>query len=93
MCCVLLQVAAMSSVLDKDLSDRVRSSELDLAPLLPASYASLMGQELGRKLRKGVAVAFYTSSPGGLWDAGLLGEEMPGWDLTASAQPAPSLSH
>jgi hypothetical protein len=85
---VPLQVAAMSSVLDKDLSDRVRSSELDLAPLLPASYASLMAQELGRKLRKGVAVAFYASAPRGLWDESLLGEEMPGWDLTTNAQPA-----
>lgn len=78
----------MCSVLDRDLSDRVRSSELDLAPLLPASYASLMAQELGRKLRKGVPVAFYASQPKGLWDEGLLGEEMQGWDLTAAAEQA-----
>jgi hypothetical protein len=78
----------MCSVLDKDLADRVRSSELDLAPLLPASYASLMGQELGRKLRKGVPVAFYAAAPHGLWDGGLLGEELAGWDLSMDTQEA-----
>jgi hypothetical protein len=83
-----LQVAAMSSVLDKDLADRVRSSELDLGPLLPASYASLMGQELARKLRKGVAVAFYAAPPQGLWDGALLGEELQGWDLAAGVEQA-----
>ncbi|WIA11201.1 hypothetical protein OEZ85_011328 [Tetradesmus obliquus] len=80
------QVASMCSVLDKDLANRVRSSELDLVPLLPASYASLMGQELGRKLRKGVATAFYAAPPQGLWDAALLGEELQGWDLSLGAE-------
>lgn len=76
----------MCSVLDKDLANRVRSSELDLVPLLPASYVSLMGQELGRKLRKGVATAFYAAPPQGLWDAALLGEELQGWDLSLGAE-------
>jgi hypothetical protein len=80
---LLLQVAAMCTVLDKDLSDRVRTSELDVTPLLAASYASLLQQELGRKLRKGVAVAFYSSTPAGLFDGGLIGDDLAGWDLSA----------
>lgn len=80
----------MCSVLDKDLSDRVRTSELDIQPLLPASYASLMAQELGGKLRKGVAVAFYKTQPHGLWDTGLVGDDLQGWDLAA---PAPQKEH
>jgi hypothetical protein len=80
---LLLQVAAMCTVLDKDLTDRVRTSEVDVAPLLTASYASLLQQELGRKLRKGVAVAFYSSTPAGLFDGGLIGDDLAGWDLSA----------
>jgi hypothetical protein len=73
----------MCSILDKDLSDRVRTSEVDVTPLLTASYASLLQQELGRKLRKGVPVAFYSSMPIGLFDEGLVGEGLAGWDLAA----------
>jgi hypothetical protein len=78
-----MQVAAMCAVLDKDLSDRVRTSEVDVTPLLTASYASLLQQELGRKLRRGVAVAFYSSEPGGLFDGEVVGEDLAGWDLSA----------
>lgn len=73
----------MCSILDKDLSDRVRTSEVDVAPLLTASYASLLQQELGRKLRKGVPFAFYSSQPAGLFDGGVLGDDLAGWDLEA----------
>lgn len=73
----------MCSILDKDLSDRVRTSEVDITPLLTASYASLLQQELGRKLRRGVPVAFYSSAPTGLFDGGLVGEDLAGWDLAA----------
>lgn len=72
----------MCSVLDKDLSDRIRTSELDIQPMLPTSYSSLMAQELGKKLRKNVPVAFYRSMPTGLWDQGLVGEDFAGWDLS-----------
>jgi hypothetical protein len=71
----------MAAVLDKDLSDRVRTAEVDVAPLLGASYASLLAQELGRKLRRGVPVAFYAEQPAGLFDAGSIGVELPGWQL------------
>eukprot|EP00775_Hariotina_reticulata_P011229 gene11229-11378_t len=79
------QVSNMCSVLDKDLTDRVRTSELDIQPLLPASYASLMGQELGKKLRKGVPVAFYKTFPPGLFDEGLVLGGFQGWDLSMPA--------
>jgi U3 small nucleolar RNA-associated protein 19 len=76
----------MCAVLDKDLSDRVRTSEVDVGPLLTASYASLLQQELGRKLRKGVPVAFYAVPPAGLFDAGqLTGDDgLAGWDLSSA---------
>lgn len=73
----------MCSVLDKDLTDRIRTSELDMQPLLPTSYSSLMAQELGKKLRKSVPVAFYKTLPSGLWDEGLLGDDLKGWDMSA----------
>lgn len=72
----------MCAVLDKDLSDRVRTAEVDIKPLLAGSYASLMHQELGHKLRRGVAVAFYSSQPSSLFDAAEVAEDMPGWDLS-----------
>jgi len=72
----------MCSVLDKDLGDRVRTSELDIQPLLPASYTSLMAQELGKKLRKSVPVAFYKTIPTSLFDEGLVLGDFQGWDLS-----------
>lgn len=74
----------MVTVLDKDLTDRIRTSEVDITPLLTASYASLLQQELGRKLRRGVAVAFYSTVPSGLFDAGVVGEDLAGWDLSTA---------
>lgn len=83
--CCARQVAGLVSVLDKDLADRVRTAELDLGPLLPGSYASLLAAELGRKLRRGVSVAFYPEPPAGLFDARLLGDDLAGWELAPAA--------
>lgn len=78
----VVQVSSMCSILDKDLTDRIRTSELDIQPLLITSYWSLMAQELGKKLRKSVPVAFYKTLPQGQWDRGLLGDDLLGWDLS-----------
>jgi hypothetical protein len=48
----LCQVSAFCSVLDKDLSDRTKTSEVDITPLLMQSYSTLMGQELERRLKQ-----------------------------------------
>ena len=55
-----------------------------MRPLLGASFASLLHQELGRKLRRGVPTAFYSQPPSGLFGRDALGEDLAGWDLTAA---------
>ena len=77
-------MSAFTCVLDKDLSDRVSTPEVDMRPLLGASFASLLHQELGRKLRRGVPTAFYSQPPSGLFGRDALGEDLAGWDLTAA---------
>jgi len=72
----------LCAVLDKDLTDRIRTSEVDVTPLLTASYASLLQQELSKKLRRGVPVAFYSRQPAGLFDGELMGEDLAGWDMS-----------
>ncbi len=82
-------VSALCSALDKDLADRVRTSELDITPLLDASHASLLSDELGgRRLRRAVPVAFYETTPRGLWDDAA-GAALAGWEVPAPA-PAPA---
>lgn len=61
------QVAAFCSVLDKDLSDRTKTSEVDISPLLIQSYSTLINQELERRLKQ-VPVAFYQDPPRRLFD-------------------------
>jgi U3 small nucleolar RNA-associated protein 19 len=63
------QVATLTAVLDKDLSDRAHTSEVDLDPLLATSYASLIASEAGRRL-KAAPVAFYARPPAGLFCGG-----------------------
>ncbi len=46
------QVAAFCTVLDKDLSDRTKTSEVDISPLLIQSYSTLINQELERRLKQ-----------------------------------------
>ncbi|CAG9467623.1 unnamed protein product [Pedinophyceae sp. YPF-701] len=56
----LPQVAHMArQVMGKDLEDRRRASEIDVAPLAAASFAGLFQGEVGRKLRRAVPVAYY----------------------------------
>jgi hypothetical protein len=70
-----VQVSAFVTVLDKDLSDRVRTSEIDIEPLLTSSYSSLFAQEAERRL-KSVALAFYAQPPSGV--LGGVGAQMAG---------------
>jgi len=82
-CSPLPQVAAFVSVLDKDLSDRVKTAEVDLEPVLAASYSSLITQEAARRL-KAVPMAFYTHLPATLLSndncfSSARGEKLAGW--------------
>lgn len=45
------QVSKFVHVLDKDLSDRVKTQELPVGDVCAASYASLMGEELGARVK------------------------------------------
>lgn len=69
----------MVGVLDKDLSDRRRTAELDLAPLLGGSYASLASAELGRRAKR-VPTAFYAQRPARLLDANCAAD-FAGWAI------------
>ena len=60
--------------LDRDLTDRKKTAEIDMAPLLRESYTSQLQQELGRKVRKAPPTTFVV--PRGLFDGGL-----PGWNV------------
>lgn len=73
------QVAALSSVLDKDLGDRAKTSEVNIPELLALNYASLFDQEADRRLKK-VPVAFYQQAPSRVFDVNALGD-WGGWDV------------
>jgi U3 small nucleolar RNA-associated protein 19 len=66
------QVSTLLQVLDKDLSDRAHTSEVDLDPLLAASYSSLIASEAGRRL-KAAPVAFYPRPPAALFGGAAAG--------------------
>jgi U3 small nucleolar RNA-associated protein 19 len=63
------QVSTFVTLLDKDLGDRAHTSEVDLDPLLGASYSSLISAEVGRRL-KAAPVAFYARAPDALFGSG-----------------------
>ena len=70
-------VARFVAVLDKDLTDKRKTQDMDLAALGGASYATMVSEELERRL-KTVPLAFYSTpeeEPAGLWGGdGKLGE-------------------
>lgn len=47
-----MQVSALCAVLDKDLSERHRTTEVDIDALLATSYTSLFKQEVERRLKQ-----------------------------------------
>lgn len=77
-CCT--QVAAYCSILDKDLRDRKKTSEVDISELLAASYASMFAAETGRRL-KAVPTAFYRTPPERLFEGPAVAADWPGWVL------------
>jgi hypothetical protein len=46
------QVATLCSVLDRDLADKTKTTEVDIGPLLTTSYASLFNQEVVRRIKQ-----------------------------------------
>ncbi|GIL60600.1 hypothetical protein Vafri_15126 [Volvox africanus] len=86
------QVSTFCAVLDKDLTDRTKTAEVNLEDLLGSgkgngqqqggagSYNALIQGELARKLRK-VPVAFYPQPPTALFPTTLAADEMAGWSL------------
>jgi len=75
-----MQIAALATELDKDLTDRKRTAEVDLAPLLTGSYTSLVSAELARRLKQ-VPVAFYPRKLTGIMDTEACKADFLGWAL------------
>ena len=73
------------TVLDKDLRDKKKTSEVDVTTLAGLSYHNLISSMLERRL-KHVATAFYADAPQSLFAAADSG--FAGWDLAeqSSAQ-------
>ncbi len=61
-------VSRFVSVLERDLANRKKTTEMDMAALAGASYASLIAEEVERRL-KAVPLAFYPhdAEPASLW--------------------------
>lgn len=75
-----LQVAVIArQILDKDLSDRKKTAELDIAPMLAGSYHNLVLSELNRRI-KHVSSAFYRTPPTKLFGA-YGGPEFAAWSF------------
>ena len=76
-----MQVASYVSNLDKDLTDRRKTSEFDMQGLLLETYASMVAADLGKRLKKAPSVAFYPAdkTPKGLFEGNL-----PGWQVGAA---------
>jgi len=76
-------VSTFVTVLDKDLGERAHTSEVDLEPLLSASYSSMITAEAGRRL-KAAPVAFYGRAPEGLFGGGVADEGGRGVEVAAA---------
>lgn len=49
-------------ILDKDLTDRKKTSELDIGPYISGSYHQLAASELNKRIKQ-VSTAFYRAPP------------------------------
>ncbi len=67
------------AVLDKDLGNRVKTSEVDLQPLLGLTYGAMFRAEAERRI-KAVPLAFYQQPPTKVFDANCAAD-FPGWEL------------
>ncbi len=74
---VVVQVAAFCGTLEKDLSDRKKTAEVDVGDLSTSSYASMFESEAERRM-KIVPTAFYQSAPHLLFDANCVSDFV-GW--------------
>ncbi|KAH7617166.1 hypothetical protein Ndes2526B_g07759 [Nannochloris sp. 'desiccata'] len=72
-------VSSYCSILEKDLSDRKRTAEIDVGDVLIASYTSMFTREVERRL-KSVPAAFYAveEMPKKVMD-GLFSDDFQGW--------------
>lgn len=75
-----VQVAALAGAMDTDLTNRKATREVEIGPLLTASYASLIEVELKRRLKQ-APVAFYTRPPTRLFTEDAAADLL-GWDLS-----------
>lgn len=76
------QVAGLAStLLEKNLADKTKTSDMDIEPLAAAAITGLVTQENARRL-KTVPVAFYATVPSRLFDVNAEAD-MPGIDLRA----------
>ncbi len=71
-------VAAGCAALARDLGDRRRTAEGDVAAALAESYATLFGREAGRRL-KAAPTAFFAAPPAALF-APEAAADFPGWE-------------
>ena len=65
------QVAKFTHVLDRDLSDRVKTAELPMGDVCAASYASLMAEELGARV-KAAPLTFHRGGLTGMFASPLM---------------------
>ena len=66
---MLSQVAiAAGQILEKDLSDRRKTAEVDIGPLFGGSYTGMVKVELSRRIKQ-IPTAFYQTPPTRLFDA------------------------
>ena len=73
-----LQVSAIANqILEKDLSDKKKTAELDIGELIGGSYSGLVSNELSRRIKQ-IPVAFYQTPPTGLF-ASSHSIAFPGW--------------
>lgn len=80
-------VAAFCAILDRDLTNRRKTAEVDVGEVLQASYTSMFDKEAGRRLKQ-VPTAFHATPPTSLFEgvgagggAGEGSHGFPGWEL------------
>jgi U3 small nucleolar RNA-associated protein 19 len=70
-------VSSYTAVLDRDLSDRRKTAELNLAEVIAGSYSSMFDHEVGRRLKQ-IPVAGYAIPPSSLFGTQDT-VDFPGW--------------
>lgn len=81
--CPGVQVAAYVQNVDKPLTDRRKTAELDIQAVVLESYGTMIRGELEKRLRKPPATAFYEPADA---PTGLFSTPLPGWRTSAVAE-------